>query len=236
MHVKIYLHSLVPGVIECLMPNACKSRFFGRLVVTSALLTWVAPTVMSATLFSDNFNRPDGLITNEYAYFSPTDPSAVISPDWELDSGSFFIQNNQGWSGVPDDCSNGSNSPNAQSANCTDSAIFRLNTKRFDFNNVKVAFSLYSNGLISTQSTPPVAWDGIHIFLRYQSEYNLYYASINRRDQTSVLKKKCPGGTDNGGTYYELTPYVPHTWSPGAWQHVYVTVQTNPDNTVTIAL
>jgi len=81
-----------------------------------------------------------------------------------------------------------------------------------------------------------VAWDGIHIFLRYQSEYNLYYASINRREQTSVIKKKCQGGTDNGGTYYELTSYVPHAWPTNAWQHVSATVKNNTDGTVTIAL
>jgi hypothetical protein len=46
--------------------------------------------------------------------------------------------------------------------------------------------------------------------LRYQSETSLYYASINRRDGTSVIKKKVTGGPDNGGTYYDLTPYVAH--------------------------
>ena len=103
-------------------------------------------TALGATLFSDTFNRPNQLITNEYVFWNPTDPAGVISPDWEMDSGSFFIQGNAAWSGVPDDCSNGSLSPNPLSTNCSNSAIFRLNTKRFDFNNVKVAFSLYSNG------------------------------------------------------------------------------------------
>src|SRR5207245_108362 len=73
-----------------------------------------------ATLFSDNFNRPDGLITNEFVYWYPTDPTGVSSPDWQLDSGSLFIQGNAAWSGVPDDCSNESLSVNALSTNCTD--------------------------------------------------------------------------------------------------------------------
>src|SRR5665213_3635688 len=141
-----------------------------QLTLTLILFSLGIHPALAATLFTDNFNRPNGVVTSEFDFWDGTFRSA----DWELDSGSFFIQNNQGWSGVPDDCSNGMDSPNAQSTNCTDSAIFRLNTRRFDFNNVKVAFSLYSNGLISTTETPPVAWDGIHIFLRYQSEYNLY--------------------------------------------------------------
>jgi len=199
-------------------------------------MTGLPETALGTILFSDTFNRPDGLITNEFTYWNPTDPAGVRSPDWELGSGSFFIQGNTGWSGIPDDCSRGKLSPNALSTNCTDSAVFRLHTRRFDFNNVKVAFGLYSHGLTSTSLTPPVDWDGVHIFLRYQSEFELYYASINRRSQTAVLKKKCPGGPDNGGTYYPLTSFVPHTWSPGTWQHVSATIQTNADQTVTIAL
>ncbi len=201
-----------------------------------ALAYGSAQPAQAATLFSDTFTRPDGLLTNEYAFWSPTDNAAAVSPDWQLDSGSMFIQGNAAWSGVPDDCASGTKSPNAASSNCTNSAIFRLNTKRFDFKDVKLSFSLLSNGLSSTPSTPPVDWDGIHIFLRYQSEFELYYASINRRDQTSILKKKCPGGTDNGGTYYELSRNVAHPWSPGSWQHISATVKTNRDNTVTIAL
>ena len=42
------------------------------------------------------------------------------------------------------------------------------------------------------------------MFLRYQSEESLYYASIDRRDGTTAIKKKVPGGPSNGGTYYQL--------------------------------
>jgi hypothetical protein len=190
----------------------------------------------AAILFSDRFNRPDGLITNEFAFWNPNDARAVKSPDWDMGSGSFFIQKKAAWSGVPDDCSKGSASPNARSTNCTNSAVFRLHTKRFDFNNVKISFRLYNKGLVATTSTPAVDWDGLHIFLRYQTEYELYAASINRRDQSAVIKKKCPGGPDNGGTYYPLTGSVPHPWSPETWQQVEATVVTNADHTVTIAL
>src|SRR4051794_34420913 len=44
----------------------------------------------SGGVFADNFNYPNGLITNEYAYWNPSDPRAVQSPLWEMTSGSLF--------------------------------------------------------------------------------------------------------------------------------------------------
>jgi spore germination protein YaaH len=182
-------------------------------------------------LFVDHFNRPDGLVTNEFAYWHRTDPSAVKSPYWEMDSGSFFIQQNTGWTGIPDDTV-----PNAASSNGSHSAVFRLDTTRSDFGNIAVDFSLLNQGLTATPSTPAMAWDGLHVWVRYQNEYNLYYASINRRDGTSVIKKKVPGGPSNRGTYYELSDYVPHPVPYNTWQDVRVTVRDNADGSVTICL
>ena len=116
--------------------------------------------------------------------------------------------------------------PNAPaSSNGNDSAIFRLVTRRADFGNVAVSFQLNNAGLTSTSATPAEDWDGVHIFLRYQSQTSLYYASINRRDGTAVIKKKVTGGPDNGGTYYELTPYLSHAVPYGTWQSITATVQ-----------
>jgi hypothetical protein len=199
---------------------------------TSTPTTSTPITTPSASpLFLDQFNQPDGLITNEYAFFDPGQSDSVVSPLWQLDSGSLFALGNTGWTGVPDDVV-----PNARSTNGNDSAIFRLVTKRNDFANVSVSLGLDNQGLVSTPSTPTVDWDGVHIFLRYQSEFSLYYASINRRDGTAVIKKKVPGGPDNGGTYYELTPYVSHAVPYGTWQAVRATVKTNANGSVTIDL
>jgi hypothetical protein len=188
--------------------------------------------LLSGGSFLDNFNSyPNGLITNEYAYWNPSDPRAVQSQVWEMTSGSLFASGGAAWSGIPDDVG-----PNPTSSNGTDSAVFRLTTKENDFGDVAVSFMLLNQGLSATASTPSVAWDGIHVFLRYQSEFNLYYASIDRRDNTVVIKKKVPGGPSNGGTYYELSPSVSHVVPYGSWQVVRATVQNNANGSVTIKL
>jgi hypothetical protein len=181
-------------------------------------------------LFLDSFSVGDGLITNEYAHWNAGSGSAKISPNWDMTSGSLFASGGAAWSGNVDNAV-----PNATSSNGTNSAIFRLNTKRFDYKDVKVSFNLLVNSLHTTASTPQVDWDGIHIFLRYQSEYSLYYASVNRRDGHVLIKKKCPGGASNGGTYYTISPEVTGKPIPfGSWQSVAATIKTNPDNSVTI--
>lgn len=189
-------------------------------------------TTNLASLFGDSFSQyVNGLITNEYAFWNPTVGTAKQSNVWTMDSGSLFAQGGTGWTGVPD-----SGSPNALSSNANNSSVFRLTTKQANFGDVAVSFDLLNQGLSSTGTTPAVAWDGVHIFLRYQSEYNLYYASINRRDNTVVIKKKVAGGSSNGGTYYDLTTYSPHTVPYGSWQQIKATVKNNTDGSVTIQL
>jgi hypothetical protein len=125
-------------------------------------------------LFSDGFDYPEGLITNEYAHWNPTHPDALTSPAWATTSGSLFAQSGSGWTGVPDGCRTSS----ARSNPSTASDVFRLNSVRRDFGDVTVSLDLRNNHLTSSARTPPRAWDGVHIWLHYQSEYNLYYASV----------------------------------------------------------
>jgi hypothetical protein len=150
-----------------------------------------------------------------------------------MTSGSLFANGGAYWTGVPDVAN-----PNSTSSNGTDSAIFRLTTQRANFGDVAVSFTLHNNGLSSTTTTPPVAWDGVHIFLHYQTEESLYYASVNRRDGHVVIKKKCPGGPSNGGTYYELGPgeIANHPIPFGTNQNVGATVADNSDGSVTLTL
>jgi len=183
-----------------------------------------APTAsQAAALLTDRFDRPNGLITNEYAHWNPQDRSAKRSATWEMTSGSLFAKDGAAWTGVPDD-----KEPNADSSSGNNSAIFRLTTKSKGFGDVQVGFRLYQNGLVSTRSTPAMAWDGVHIFLRYQSRESLYYASVNRRDGHVVIKKKCVGGPSNGGTYYALAERSGYPIPTGSWQNVTASVQNVP--------
>lgn len=83
-------------------------------------------------------------------------------------------------------------------------------------------------------ASPAVDWDGVHVFLRYQSQYRLDYASVNRRDGTAVTKKKRPGGPSNGGTYYTLGAEVAHAVPYGRRQDVCATVENEEDSAVSI--
>jgi hypothetical protein len=139
-----------------------------KTTITTVLAAVVALTPLSAnasTLLQYTFSSPNGLITNEYAHWNPGSSSAKKSTYWDMTSGSLFAKDGHGWTGKIDDCE-----PDATSSNCTNSAIFRLNTKNFGYGNVKVSMKLYQNGLTSTSATPAVDWDGVHIFLRYRSD------------------------------------------------------------------
>lgn len=214
------------------MPRAVRITF--ALLVCLLL---VPAAACAQPLFSDSFSSPDGLITNEYAYWNPGDSAAHRSTDWEMDSGSLFARAGAGWTGpVTDNCD-----PDRDSATCTNSGVFRLNTKRRDFDAVRVDMRLRANAFddrdeSADPDTPAVDWDGVHIWLHYVDEYELYYASVNRRDGSVVIKKKCRGGDDNGGTYYELASASGFPAPMGAWQEVGASIQTNADQTVTIKL
>ncbi len=123
------------------------------------------------------------LITNSYAYHSPDAPDSVKSPDWEVTAGSLFLKGDRFWSGNPDH-----EAPDAHSAKHTESAVFRAVLTKKDFKDVDVHVGVEIVRFISTPTTPAESWDGVHIFLRYQSQYSLYYASIVRRDGTVVIK------------------------------------------------
>lgn len=201
----------------------------GATASTSGPSALVAP--VGATLFATGFAGGDGLVTNSYASLYPEAPGVAVSPEWELTGGSLYRRAGRGWTGVPDGVN-----PDATSSNGTGSAIFRLHTRQSGFGDVAVSFLLRVNALSSTSRTPATAWDGAHVWLRYQSGAALYAVSVERRDGIVVIKKKCPGGTTNGGTYYNLTPYVPVSLDFTTWRRVQATVDTRADGSVSLGL
>lgn len=141
---------------------------------------------------------PNYLFSDAFNY-----PDGVIadgSTPWDTTSGTAYAKSKTAW---------------------TNSDVFRIITDRSDFKNVAVAFDLKVNKFLS----PSTGWHGVHIFLRYQSQYHLYYATIARPDGKVVLKKKMPGGPSNGGTYYELTPYISKAFPTGQYVNVKATVR-----------
>jgi hypothetical protein len=185
-----------------------------------AIFGSLVPKASAANLLSDNFDQyPNGVITTEQQYWGG---GGSPNPVWEITSGILYADNHAGWTGVPTATNN--------------SVVFRLNTKRTDFKDVVVTLDLLNSGLTTSSKTPAVAWDGMHIWLRYQSEYQLYYTSINRRDNTVLIKKKVPGGPSNGGTYYTLSASKPYAVPYGQWQHIKASAKNNSNGSVTISL
>ena len=210
----------------------------GALVVALAALAAAACPAPAAALhppgtvlFHDGFNYRDGLLTNEYRFWNHL---RSRDPRWQMTSGSLFAHSRRGWTGHADGCSSASRS----GVPCNASDVFRLNTRRRDFRNVRVSFRLRNLALTSSARTPREPWDGVHVWLHYQSERELYYASFQRRDGRIVVKKKCAGGSTNGGTYYELGPgEVPgHPIRFRRWTHIAATVRDRADGSVAIAM
>jgi len=200
-------------------------------VLLAVLAATAVPAPAGAALFHDGFNIRAGLLTNEYRYWNHL-PSR--DPRWQMTSGSLFARGHTGFTGHPDGCSSASR----RGRPCNASHVFRLNTRAHHFGDVRVSFDLQNLRLTSSERTPPVDWDGVHVWLHYQSEFELYYASFDRRDGRIVVKKKCAGGSTNGGTYYELGPgevpgYPIHF---GRWKHVSAAILDNADGSVTITM
>lgn len=181
-------------------------------VAVLALLVQQVIAFVNRPLLTDDFDRPDGLVTNEFAYFNPGDRAAVRSPIWVVTSGSLFVQDHAGWTGVPD-----RGDPGPRSATVNDSSVFRVVTRRTDFQNVTVSFSLLVQRFLAGAGSP--GFQGVHVFLRYQSPQLLYVLSVDRRDGVMVIKKKVPGGPSAGGTYYTLAMVHGHAVS-GRWEQV----------------
>jgi hypothetical protein len=193
----------------------------------------------SAPLLRDTFDAPNGqnnLITNEYAFWNA--PQGVQSAVWEMDSGSAFsiappagvgASGNVGWTGVPDTCG----SVDVASRQCTNSNVFRLDSRRRDFGNVSLSIDAYNRGY--TVSSPD-DWDGIELWLRYQDEYHLYLVKPERHDGHVTIQKKCPGGPSNSGTYSMLFEQSGHPFSFNAWLHLSASAKTNADGSVTLTV
>ena len=237
-----------PGHREIPKP---KGRRISRRTLVGILLLAVAALVATgATLFIKSTEKGSskstapfapafakaGLVTNAFAFLHPNDPQARLSPDWITTSGSLFARNGAGWTGVPDADNTG-----PYSDRFTDSAIFRLVTRRRDFGPVTVHLWVRLDPPVTTPSTPARAWDGGHVWLRYHSPQELYGLSFRRRDGTVVIKRKIPGvGPENPakedtGAYATLAEGR-HAIPYGTWHQVTASAVNLPSGAVLLRL
>lgn len=181
--------------------------------------------------FAPATSGPDRLVTNEYAHWNPWAPDARRSADWDVTSGSLFIRDGVGWSGPPD-----WTAPDARSSTRTGSSVFRMNTRRADFRDVRVSLRIRILRFVAAGGrVPAVPTDGVHLMLRRQDQTELYVASLNRRDGLLVIKKKLPGGTENGGAYVALGQ-VHRPFRLGAWQRFDVRITSSGRSRVTVTV
>ncbi|GAA3225451.1 hypothetical protein [Actinocorallia longicatena] len=185
----------------------------------------VTPPSPGEPLFSADLSGRNRLLTNEYAHWNKG--KGVRSQQWDVTSGSLFLRDGVGWSGRPD-----AKLPDKLSRTGNNSSVFRMTTRQKNFRDVRVDLKLRNLGL-SKQATSG-GWDGVHLFLRWQSERDLYAVTLNRRDNTVVVKRKLPGGSSNGGHYAEIQR-EPYSVPEGLWQPFSVTIQ-NTGPTVTIMI
>ncbi|HEY5668074.1 MAG TPA: hypothetical protein VIR03_02800 [Candidatus Saccharimonadales bacterium] len=172
-------------------------------------------------LFSDLLDGPDRIVTNEYSYWSKQ-ACPYASNKWDMTSGTLMVKNGAGYSGVP----TVESSSVCQSAKANNSAIFRLNTKDFSFGNTTTSldFLLVQHG---GDDAPVNSYDGLHIWVRYQSQYALYSVTVSRWDGTVDIKKKVPVAIAhcdrpaNDGCYYDLVAQIkrPDLAQGKAWHH-----------------
>jgi hypothetical protein len=89
---------------------------------------------------------------------------------------------------------------------------------------------------------PNNSYDGIHMWVGYQSEYALYAVTIFRWDGNLVVKKKVPQAQAhcttpaNDGCYYNLTSETTHKaiTTANVWHHADIIFQINANSTTTI--
>lgn len=70
----------------------------------------------------------------------------------------------------------------------TDSSVFRLVTRRQDFQDVSLTLDFQHLGFV--EGVKERNWDGTNVWIRHLSEHSLYKATFNRRDGKITLKKK----------------------------------------------
>ncbi len=171
----------------------------------------------------------DGLVSNELAYREPEAQDVARSDEWIVTSGSLFADDGAGTSGSID-----GGSPDARSQDDTGSAVLRAVTRR-TFGDVQVDVDLRVAGMTTTERTPAVDFDGVHLFVRYADADNFYSVDLCRRDDTVTVKRKTPDDSSETGGEYVTLAEAPLACPQGGWRSFTVTA-VDVDDGVAITL
>jgi hypothetical protein len=190
-------------------------------------------------------NRSNGLITNEYAGWHPSDRSAAHSAVWRSDGGSLFSvagtnasgqTGGLGYTGTID-----SAYADKYSQAHTHSNKMRFWTRQGGFANIRIDADLNP---VAWDPAAPANWSGFKFYLRRQLDATasaFYTVEPEIKDGHIYIQKKCLGDTGGGnftgdGTYYILAQKRVHEAALGSWREVGAAVRTNGDGSVTLSL
>lgn len=197
-------------------------------------------SVPTPPLLASAFSGPDRLDADAYAYWNKGS-CAPRDAAWEVTSGAWFIHNGAGYSGKP--TVDAGNSPCIATYQNSGSDTLRMNTTRNDFANTDIQFDydLIAHGGFGGTTN---SYDGLHIWTRHQSPYDLYAVSLGRWDGEMVIKKKVPVNEahcttpSDGGCYTELNTPVKRLdlVTPNVWRHADIQTRTLANGNVSITL
>jgi len=180
------------------------------VAVNSAGLVPAAPTDLAESagtsrkvIVQDDFQGDDGLITG-HGYYAPAEfpangTSQTTNPSslWEGDTGFFYRQGGWGYSGRPNEWK--------------DRYFFRMNTRSFAIGDAAVSWR-YRSANFGDDGWPVEGADAVDVWLRYQTQFNLYAFQFDRTDDGFQAKRKIPAQgwrgpaelVANKGVYYTL--------------------------------
>lgn len=208
---------------------ALRAAASAAVLLACAVCAAPPPTEINARIV-DSLTGRDRLVSNEYAFWNPGAEGIAMSDAWDVTSGSLFVRGGVGYSGDPDRVG----TVDRTSSRATGSRVFRMVTRETTTRDTRVSARLRAlrYGAVSADSHD---WDGIHLWLRYVDETQLYAFSVVRRDGQVTIKRKTPGGPSNRGTYTTLA----ETRLPvgnGQWRDVTVQARTLAGNSVALDL
>ena len=151
----------------------------------------------------DTLAGANGLITSYQYYASASFPnggtSLASNPSalWEGDSGSFLRQSDWGYSGRPIDWGN--------------KYFFRFNTRNFAIGDASISWT-YRSAPFGQDGYAVEGGDAVDVWLRYQTQYDVYVFQFDRTNDCVQAKRKIPAQGWSGpsnlianqGVYYTL--------------------------------